>query len=186
MFEMTFENQLLVIAIFSSAALLVLEFAYSQYKAGRLAKRADFFNWSFPADRPFSLFVLPLLVLFALHALLLGNLNILLVGSVFSITVQILFEEIAFRGIVFGVLLKHFHDSEKIIPVKFGLLLFAQALIFSLLHYQTKNFIGVFLSALVFGFVFFLSGKNVLPSTILHLAGNLLVFQNDFVLKLAG
>ncbi|MEM4709739.1 MAG: CPBP family intramembrane glutamic endopeptidase [Candidatus Diapherotrites archaeon] len=177
--ELNIQNELFATQLFSLIIIVATELYYTEHK-----KIEWLFNWTFPGNKPFTLFVLPLILLFAINSFLLGNMNFLLMATIVSIAVQVLVEEITFRGIVFGALLKKFYENKKNSLWMLLLLFFIQALLFAIVHYQTKNFIGVFSSGLIFGIVFYFSGKNVLAPTILHLALNLLIFQNYLTIKM--
>ncbi|MEM4390937.1 MAG: CPBP family intramembrane glutamic endopeptidase [Candidatus Diapherotrites archaeon] len=182
MFEFTTELSIVILS--TCICLLTIEIYYQNYKKQKFKNYDWLFNWTFPNDKPFTLLALPLLILFVINYFLIPNLNVLAIAMTFSIAVQVLVEEITFRGIVFGALLKKFYENKKNSLWMLLLLFFIQALLFAIVHYQTKNFIGVFSSGLIFGIVFYFSGKNVLAPTILHLALNLLIFQNYLTIKM--
>jgi membrane protease YdiL (CAAX protease family) len=129
--------------------------------------------------------VIPLIAIFVFNVFLIKNPYLEMISwVVFAIVVQVLVEEIFFRGFIFGALLSYFRVDENAFSLKCAFFILLQAFVFALLHVETKNFLGVFLSGLIFGIVFLLSGKNILPSAILHLALNLSIFIADFAEKL--
>ena len=171
------------ILIFAIIIVFAIELFWLLKKNGKIKAHTDLlFNWTIPGERPFSLLILPLIILFFIHWTLISGTNAVLVLAVLAITTQVLVEEIFFRGMLFGALLKKFHDEKKLAPVKFTALLIIQAIIFTAIHTESINHIGVFLSAIIFGLAFYFSGKNILPPTLLHLAGNLLIYQNQVII----
>lgn len=98
----------------------------------------------------------------------------------FTFLTQPLTEEIIFRGIIFGYLIKKSErikqDKKKYIILLLSLVL--QSLLFTSIHWETKltAIPSVFLSGIIYGVIFMLSGRNVLISAIIHIASNLFVF----------
>jgi membrane protease YdiL (CAAX protease family) len=191
---MVIEDNPYVTVFFCSFLLIFIEVVLYSLKLKKLFYKfinqnvsAMFFNWHFPSDKPFSLFVIPLLVILVFNFFLVKNQYLVETSvAVFAIAVKVLVEEIVFRGFVFGALLKFFNVSENIVSIKLILPVFLQAIFFVLMHFGTINFFGVFLSGLVFGIVFFFSGKNILPSAMLHLALNLSIFMAGLTENLLG
>ncbi len=86
-------------------------------------------------------------------------------------------EEIVFRGFVFGSLLKRYGKKRNYWRT-LELLLF-QAFIFLLPHLPfTKNPLSVFFSGLLSGILFMVTGNDVLLPTVVHIASNILIFND--------
>ncbi len=135
------------------------------------------FNWSFPGSRPVIFFVLPIAFLFLVNFILLPKLVFYpIMISLLALVTQVLVEEILFRGMLFGGILKFLEEKKKLNNLNFLIALFGQAFLFMLIHITTSNPIGVFVSGVIFGLVFIASKKDILAPTVVHLLGNILIF----------
>lgn len=107
-----------------------------------------------------------------------STLQIMLLTTIF--VVQAFFEEIAFRGIIFGLALSLI-DKVKVKEKRMryiAIALLIQSSIFAVLHLQ----FGIlqmslrFLTGIIYGLIFIFSKRNILPSTAAHLVYNYVVF----------
>jgi membrane protease YdiL (CAAX protease family) len=146
-----------------------------------------FFNWVFPLNKPFKLFCLPLIFILILESFALKHtLDVYFFLFSFTFLTQPLVEEIIFRGVIFGSLIKKLeskkHNKKKyIIYIMFFLLL--QSTLFTFFHWETKPTAVplVFLNGIIFGITFLLSDRNILVPTMMHIASNLFVFVSFIV-----
>lgn len=142
------------------------------------------FNWSFPGSRPVTFFILPISFLFLINLVLLPKLVFYpIIISLLALITQVLVEEILFRGMLFGGVLKFLEEKKKLTNLTFLLALFGQAFVFMLIHITTSNPAGVFVSGVLFGLVFLASKKDILAPTIVHLLGNLVVFFGAYAIS---
>jgi membrane protease YdiL (CAAX protease family) len=161
----------------------ILTEKFQKEKRRKIKQRlSPFFNWAFPSNKPFRLFCLPLIFILILESLFLKQtIDIYLFLFSFTFLTQPLTEEIIFRGVLFGYLIKKSErgkqDKKKYIMYIMLSLIF-QSLLFTSIHWETKltAIPSVFLSGIIYGIIFMLSGRNVLVSTIMHIASNLFVF----------
>jgi membrane protease YdiL (CAAX protease family) len=157
----------------------MIEILYSSYlkmKNKKVKKRLSYmFNWSFPMNRPFTLFCLPLLITLLLQFIVLyPRINVAVFLITLSLFLQPLVEEIIFRGIVFGAIIKY---AKPKWDLKLTGLVLLQALIFLVPHLpMTKNPLGILLTSIVYGILFVVSKNNVGLSAMVHIANNILVF----------
>jgi len=175
-------NDLLIRLFISSLVLFALEIAKNSKSINKKIVKY-MFNWSFPLYRPFSLVVAPMFSI-AFLQLLLPDVGIGLPSVLFSLVffIQPFFEEIIFRGIVLGGLHKKFVEGNKYCKnIKSMAILLVQSLLFVGIHlFEARNLfnlLGIFISGIIYGIIFLLSKKNVLPSTVLHLLNNFLIFS---------
>ncbi|MCD6403718.1 MAG: CPBP family intramembrane metalloprotease [Nanoarchaeota archaeon] len=185
MFDITPLQDALLSAVLLPFFLFLIEFLSLRYvrtkhKLNRKTREilSYAFNWSFPLNRPFTLFCLPLFVQFLLsYVILYPEINSLVLLLTFSMFLRPLSEEIVFRGFIFGSLLKRYRKKRNYWRT-LELLLF-QAFIFLLPHLPfTKNPLGVFFSGLLFGILFIITGNDVLLPTVVHIASNILIFND--------
>ena len=185
MFELTPLQEILISPLILLPFFLAVEILYVRYQKtkDKLDKKTKeicsyIFNWKFPLNRPFSLFCLPLFAQFFLSYIILYpqiNSTILLMTS--SLFLRPLSEEMLFRGFIFGFLLKKFKNKKD--RWRILKLLFLQAFIFLLPHLPfTKDPLGVFVSGLIFGALFIVNKKDILLPTIIHIASNILIFND--------
>jgi len=160
----------------------ILTEKFQKEKRRKIKQRlSSFFNWTFPSDKPFRLFCLPLIFILLLESLFLKQTIDNLFLFSFTFLTQPLTEEIIFRGVIFGYLIKKSErrkqDKKKYIMYIILSLIF-QSLLFTSIHWETKltAIPSIFLSGIIYGIVFMFSGRNVLVSTIMHIASNLFVF----------
>lgn len=171
-------NETLTILIITTMSVFAIEFFYLLHKKNFLKNYADYlFNWKFPKEKPFTLLLLPTTIIIA-SFFFLDKIEANIVIMVLAITSQTLLEEIIFRGMIFGGLLKKFYEQNKN-KTTLVITLLAQALIFSLLHYQTKNFTGVFTLGIILGTTFYLTNKEITTPTLIHLTVNFAVAINS-------
>jgi membrane protease YdiL (CAAX protease family) len=172
--------------VFSFILLFTIEIlteGFQKEKRRKVKQRLRlFFNWTFPSNKPFRLFCLPLIFILILQSLFLKQtIDIYLFLFSFTFLTQPLAEEILFRGVLFGYLIKKSErkrQNKKKYIMHIMLSLVFQSLVFTFIHWETKltAIPSVFLSGIIYGIIFMLSGKNVLVSAIAHIASNLFVF----------
>ncbi len=175
--EMLTYNPLISVVV-SAIFLLFIEIFYSYYLKGKLKKRSFYiFNWKFPLNKPFTLFCLPLLIIFSFEFFILfPKINLVNLIETLSWFLQPLFEEIVFRGMILGAILKKYSKSRIKWDLKLSILLIIQSFIFLVFHiFTTKNPIGVFSTGIIYGILFILTKNDVTLPTITHIAGNILL-----------
>lgn len=139
----------------------------------RRRRLSAFFNWSFPEG-----IKIPI-VAFSIFACTTA-LSLLDFGApapypLFLTIVLVfkpLFEEIAFRGLFLGGLLKRFGEKNNAIVL---LLILMQSALFTLWHMRATAILPTFLFGIVLGLSFIFSKKNILVPYLIHLGYNLYV-----------
>ncbi len=185
--------------IFLSTALGTLAFVISKYLLDSKAYRIKYpffkaFNEYFLIirfNKPFLTIPLPIITSVLLNLFLVYLFKKPLIIESYMLQYSILervvvngimpsiFEEIMFRSILLGtflVIIDTKLKDKKCYKVLFSLILFSQALLFTIFHDNDNliDFIGRFLRGLYYSILYVVYDKNIIPSVIGHMTNNLL------------
>ena len=140
-----------------------------------------FFNWNLFGKRTNAISLSLIIIIAVLFLKALSVLPVLLTVSYAVVfLLQPFLEEILFRGMIFGFLLKLF-QKEILKKKRAMLIIFAlvtQAVIFSALHFNS-NILPMslrFLAGILFSILFIHSKKNILLPTAAHLFYNYIIY----------
>jgi|GEM_PF-4489805 len=144
----------------------------------RRKRLSAFFNWSFPEGINVPIVAFSIFACATMLSLLeFGAPSPYPLLLTIVLVFKPLFEEIAFRGLLLGGLLKKFGEKNNAIVLLFILM---QSALFTLWHMRATAILPTFLFGSVLGLAFVFSKKNLLVPYIIHLGYNLYVLMFFF------
>lgn len=186
---MPYSNPALIKNLIAIIATFLFVFLLKRYKEALSSNpitnrlQRHFTNFNFKIGNPFLTILIPTLIIvfesFIFTNFVKPEAGSLVLLFIVTVLLQPIAEEILFRGWLLGIMKLIIDDFKEKLgvfhPLFMGLALAIQALVFMFVHERGFN-IPLIVDGMIFGLMYLIYRKNLIPATTAHIVNNFLIF----------